>query len=188
MHRNHTPGMPPFPTHRSGRAPGEIGDQDRQRSTHRGHKADRLDRSVRPVREVHRRATGRCFHVEGVHQSTDKSTGRVHHGLKPLWIGDTPRRRPRQAGPFSPRHLASQAESLRWPGRTPPRSTGMRHNERVLEPRRSAFRELVGWVAGQWSGWGTATTVSPSMSVKSRGLQVWRGKSLEMAMAAIMAP
>ena len=56
-----------------------------------------------------------------------------------------------------------------------------------FEPCRSAFRERVGWVAGQCSGWGTATTVSTAMPVKSRGLQVWRGKSCEMAMAAIMA-
>lgn len=41
--------------------------------------------------------------------------------------------------------------------------------------------------SGQWSGCGTAITVSPSMSEKSRGLQVWIGRSLEIAVAAIMA-
>lgn len=48
-------------------------------------------------------------------------------------------------------------------------------------------RERVGWLAGQWSGWGTATTVSSSIAVKSRGLQVWRERSVEIAIAAIMA-
>ena len=59
-------------------------------------------------------------------------------------------------------------------------------SEQVTHTQRH-FRERVGGVAGQWSGWGTATTVRSSIPAKSRGLQVCRGRSLDMAIAAIIA-
>ncbi len=41
--------------------------------------------------------------------------------------------------------------------------------------------------AGGSSGWATSTTSRPSMPTKSSGLQVYRGRSLAIAIAAIIA-